>query len=343
MRTKSRRGKWVAPANWEELGLDFDVSPSGDRPSTRSLLRRYGPVVAKIFVSIAVLLFLGNKLDIPSALALAGNLAYGPLAIAVLILGFQMLTHVWVWRAVGSAVGISLPPATTARTLLLSLFFNQGLPAALGGMGARVYFTWRENVPMADAIGATVIERAVFLAGLLVLGLITLPAFPTANSDLAIAYVGLFLGSSVVGILLVGVVWFLNHRGRLADTGPMAKIAAVFSRAADGRRQIVAAFLLMMLYHFASIATFALIVGAAGIEVETLTLVVLIPHVLLASALPISLNGWGVREISMVAAFGIIGVPAEQAVVVSMMFGLGVLVTRLPMGLLWFRQAPSVK
>jgi hypothetical protein len=52
--------------------------------------------------------------------------------------------------------------------------------------------------------------------------------------------------------------------------------------------------------------------------------------------LPISFAGWGVRELGMVTAFGFVGVPAGQAGALSIAFGLVVLASALPGGLLWF-------
>ena len=51
--------------------------------------------------------------------------------------------------------------------------------------------------------------------------------------------------------------------------------------------------------------------------------------------LPISIAGWGVRETAMVAFFGLIGVPAEGAVVLSILFGLVGIVVSLPGGAIW--------
>ena len=62
---------------------------------------------------------------------------------------------------------------------------------------------------------------------------------------------------------------------------------------------------------------------------------VLIPPVLLITTLPISIAGWGVRELSMVAAFALIGVSDEGAVALSVLFGLVIAVMSLPGGLIW--------
>jgi hypothetical protein len=56
---------------------------------------------------------------------------------------------------------------------------------------------------------------------------------------------------------------------------------------------------------------------------------------MLATTLPISIAGWGVREGAMVAAFGLIGVSQEGAVVLSLLAGILAVVACLPGGLIW--------
>ena len=80
--------------------------------------------------------------------------------------------------------------------------------------------------------------------------------------------------------------------------------------------------------------TFAL-ARALGVAVDFLDCLVLVPPVILVSTLPISLAGWGVREGAMVAAFGLIGIAAYQALGVSVAFGLVAIVVGVPGGVVW--------
>jgi uncharacterized membrane protein YbhN (UPF0104 family) len=67
---------------------------------------------------------------------------------------------------------------------------------------------------------------------------------------------------------------------------------------------------------------------------------------MMVTLIPISIAGWGVRESAMVVAFGLIQVPRSDAIAVSLLFGMTLLVTGLPGGVLWWRtsdhSAPSV-
>jgi hypothetical protein len=62
---------------------------------------------------------------------------------------------------------------------------------------------------------------------------------------------------------------------------------------------------------------------------------VVAPIAMLMTALPISVGGWGVREGAFVAGFNLVGVPAADALTLSVVFGLVTMAVRLPGGLIW--------
>ena len=73
-----------------------------------------------------------------------------------------------------------------------------------------------------------------------------------------------------------------------------------------------------------------------GIHVSLGHFLVLIPPVMLVSMVPVSIAGWGVREGAMVGALGFVSVGADEALALSVLFGLVVMVVGLPGGLIWF-------
>ena len=62
---------------------------------------------------------------------------------------------------------------------------------------------------------------------------------------------------------------------------------------------------------------------AFGVDSPTHQLLAGAAIVSFAASLPISANGWGVREIAAIQVFGVFGVPAETALLVSVFVGLG--------------------
>jgi uncharacterized membrane protein YbhN (UPF0104 family) len=83
--------------------------------------------------------------------------------------------------------------------------------------------------------------------------------------------------------------------------------------------------------------TLSIYILALGLKLDVsfLDCLALFPPVMLATTLPISIAGWGVREGAMVAAFGLIGVSQEGAVILSLLAGILAVVACLPGGLIW--------
>jgi hypothetical protein len=61
----------------------------------------------------------------------------------------------------------------------------------------------------------------------------------------------------------------------------------------------------------------------------------IVPPALLFSMIPISAGGWGLREGVLILALANLGIPAEEAIVPSLIFGLGILLVTLPGALVW--------
>jgi len=81
----------------------------------------------------------------------------------------------------------------------------------------------------------------------------------------------------------------------------------------------------------------AIFFAAHAVQVPLTFLVVLAigPVLLLAHVFPISIGGWGVREAAAVALLGMTGVDATSALLVSIMFGVLLVLATLPGTLFW--------
>jgi len=121
----------------------------------------------------------------------------------------------------------------------------------------------------------------------------------------------------------------------------LSRVAFALLRSRSGLLLLVA---LSVGIHLLNVLAIYLISRGLGMEVGIMTMVLLFPPVLLLSLLPISVAGWGVRESAMVVALNLVGVPAYQSIALSICFGLCVLASSLPGGVLWFvtrRKVPS--
>jgi uncharacterized membrane protein YbhN (UPF0104 family) len=235
------------------------------------------------------------------------------------------------------------------RIYLIGTFFNQTLPSTLGGDAFRVWLAGRLGTPLGKAVTGVLIDR---LSGLLVILLaiaLSLPASLSLVPD-PIARWSLVMVAGA-GLAGYGVVLFVPRRFS-AFLGRWRATRAILDLSGDARRlflvprfagRILAFSLLVLLISAAVIYTLG---RAIGVDLGVVNCLLLTPPVIVVAFVPISVAGWGVREGAMVAAFGYVGVPAADALVVSILFGLLLVAVGLPGGLLWLmsgRRAGSAR
>ena len=101
-----------------------------------------------------------------------------------------------------------------------------------------------------------------------------------------------------------------------------------------GRNSLV--ILVIALVGHANLAVLVWLLGLGlGAPVTLIDCLVLVPPVVLVATMPISIAGWGAREVAMITVFGLIGVPAAQATALSVLFGISTVLIALPGGAFW--------
>ena len=181
---------------------------------------------------------------------------------------------------------------------------------------------------------SVLIDRMVVVVALIVLAVATLPAVaqPLAVTAWFAAAAILVLGA--VGILLLGPIE--RMLGRWRDQ----RLIYLALRTAEELRYLTQrGGLRGLVWALSSAACGALaaycIARSLDIDVELIAMIAVMSIVTFVAALPISFAGWGVREISVVALLGLLGVDRAAALLLSVEFGIIATLMSLPGGLIW--------
>ena len=90
-----------------------------------------------------------------------------------------------------------------------------------------------------------------------------------------------------------------------------------------------------LLQHFLRVGSLACLAAGLGLGIPFMILFAVTPAALLMAMLPISLGGWGIRELTFVYFLGAAGVGAEAGLSLSIAFGLLRAVVGAMGGLTW--------
>jgi len=305
----------------------------------------------RIVVSATAILYLSSKYDLLNSLRnleaenpyffLAGTMA---LVVQILIVSVR-------WRLVLSSLGISAPTVKVVKVSYIASFFNTCLPAGIAGDVVRVWLVRDEHTRLQAAFTSVLVDRIVALLALLFLATVVEPfvwAELSADEALALAIPSLaalgFLGTvMLVNIDRIGAVVRMLRalKAETLATG-LSKFSADARTVFRSIPTLAAIFTLGVAGHLTiCVAVLALAVGL-GLEVTMAQCLLIVPIVLLLMSLPISIGGWGPRELAMVYLFGLFGVPGTQALTLSIEFGLCTVIASLPGAGLWvaWRRSP---
>lgn len=284
-------------------------------------------MAAKIAVSVALLVYVFQRVDWRDIQPRLGHAdpVWVSAAAAVLLLS-HLLASV-VWGRLLRAVGIELPFWKVAAYYHVGLFFNNLLPANVGGDLARTLDAARAGSSRATALSTVLLDRligTVALGGVAVVT--TIPAID--HFHLAAAYTGV-LAFFVIAVVLLRAVLEprvlaglerLFARLGLSRLSPALEDLSARLHAFRGQRTLLMGLLaLALLVQVMRIGVHVLFARALGLQVETAYFFLFVPLLAVIVSLPISLNGIGVRESAGVGLFGLVGV--GQADAIALQFG----------------------
>jgi hypothetical protein len=206
----------------------------------------------------------------------------------------------------------------------------------VGGDAVRAWLIRRAGLATRRAVTSVVVDR---ILGLAIVFLMTAFGLPWLIE--LIAHPGMRTALVVIAIGGIAGLAVLSQLDRLARHLPTwGVVRAIEALAVDFRSVIssgriveIAAYSIAVQVMFA-LSAFAIATGL-GLSVSAWQCLVLIPPVVLAMAIPISVAGWGVREGAMVVTFGFIGVDSHDALALSVLIGAATLLASLPGALVW--------
>jgi uncharacterized protein (TIRG00374 family) len=308
---------------------------------TRPRFLKHALFAAKAAVTLGLIWLVLRNVDMEDTLQRVGSVP-GSVVLGVLLLMLLLsLLSILRWQIVMRQFGRILGFGLTARLFFEGLFFNQALPSTVGGDGVRIYRSFRAGLPLSAAINSVVLDRVLGLTSLMLLAALAQPLFYGRVESIAarLSFTAVFAAAvaGIAALLLLAYLPAWCRRWKLARG--LVALSHAARRAFATPTVLVPVTLLSIIGHLISVIVFYLLANSLDLGVTFLDCLVMVPSVLLLATVPVSVAGWGVREGAMVATFGLLGVPAGGAAAASVLFGLGMAITALPGGLLWFMNA----
>ncbi len=307
-----------------------------DQPGSR--LRRRVVALLRFVVSIVLIAILVNRVGLEVLANRLISLDGRFLAVAA---GFQLFgviisTLKWQWF-----LEAEHGPTRFTRLLrfyLVGSFFNNFLPSSVGGDVVRMWQASAVYGRRSAIVRSILLERLSGVAAILILCLATAPFLTAALPALDISGFAGIIG--LIGAAMIAVLVTVRFAPRLVER--VVSLIAIPHELRSLRLWFAA-----MTISFIFQINAAVIVWFVGRSLALPTglwpVVLCMPLISLLSMMPITVNGFGLREGAFVALFGLFGVPAEASLAWSITVYLTVAAVSLVGGVMYALQTEPLQ
>ncbi len=295
-------------------------------------------ILAKALVSCALLVVLAWRVDLREVRAQLTSVALWPLSLSILVFAASILAQGGRWRLLLAARKVELRFVAILRLILGGGFLNLFLPGNLGGDVYRIYGARKAAASLLQSTGIVLLER---YCGFLAAFLVAIPAlafsdFGARQREWTIVFLLLFLLFLLL-IPLAGsrgaakAVETIFRRMRLEKLAELIPRASTAMRSSTSRLLLQVILLSLSMKLCAAVILYLLAVSL-GLEIRWADLLVFLPIHSVVSALPIAINGLGVREANLTTFFTQMGMAPEQAASLAFLHLIWLYATALPGG-----------
>ncbi len=278
-------------------------------------------------LSFGLLGFLFYRTDTEALVKVLSSANWLMILPATLILFSTTLMQNLRWSIILRSFDLSVKYLHLYRIVLIGCFFNLFLPSSVGGDFFRAYYLSKHEktgVPVAAA--TTLLDRISGMFALMLLGLVCSFFSPQSlgGIPLQLIFSGIFL------VFTGGIIVFFHpvpHRilekllVRFKAGGLAEKTPPIYEGTSRFRKNIpdmLKTTSLSLVIQVISISSVWVAARAMNIDAPFLLFLVFVPLINIAIAVPLTINGVGLREGMYFLLFSQIGVPMEASITLSL-------------------------
>lgn len=257
--------------------------------------------------------------------------------IIIIIISFiQYILSAYRWMYISRHTDLDISFLSSLKFYYISTFMNNILPGGIVGDIFRVYYhadNKNEIFKISKSLQSVIFERLSGQIMLFVFFIFSLSLYFILNQKY-VAFLYLFLP-----LLIIFSIFKYLFKIKLNKYISNRKYGENFFKVFTGEvfwRHIILSFFVVISYIFIYIVSAV----SLGISIDYFAFLVFSPIVLFSMTLPVSIGGWGVREVTALLISFLLGLSASLSITVAIMYGVLNLICSLP-GLYFFLKLKS--
>ncbi|MFN0178717.1 MAG: YbhN family protein [Gemmatimonadales bacterium] len=274
----------------------------------------------RIALGLALLGFLLGKADFGQlTIRWSGTVLLAAIAATILLATAQALSALRWLVLLGPT---SVRWAYLYRLYLIAAFWSLFLPTAVGGDAVRAAAASQSMGDSGKAVGTVLADRVLGVVALAVylavgLALVGGPAGLGMGKWIVTGRSLVAIGGTALGVIALG--WLLRDRlRRVIEFG--RRVVATFADLARDPRRLILGLGLGFAVQTAYLFAWLVLARGLGLQVPTASFLVTVPLVSASTMAPITLSGVGVREGAWIVLLKPYGVPAANALAMSLVY-----------------------
>jgi uncharacterized protein (TIRG00374 family) len=321
------------------------VTTQPERPSG-SRLRSLLITAVKGTVSLVLLWILFARVDMARLWSVARTASVPWLLSALVLYLVMILASAWRWGLLLQAQHLAFRFRTLTSSFLVATFFNNFLPSNIGGDVIRIADTAPAAGSKTLATTVVLLDRGIGLLGLVLMAAIGATVGPrfgdagTLGAGMLWLAFGVAITIAAVGILFPEVFTRLLHPLRLLHAewvdARLARLTATLARFRQAPTALAGCFAGAVIVQTVLVCFYLAIAHSMRIPVNFGELAVIVPITFIVQMVPLSMNGFGVREATFGFYFTRLGLPLESALLVSFMGAALIILFSLSGGVVYF-------
>ena len=308
-------------------------------------------VGAKLAVTGIILWIVFADLELSEVIEQLRRVQPSTIVVCLVIFISHFLAVAIRWQALVSLFGHEIGIWRATRLVAIGSFFNQVFFGTIAGDAIRILNLRSRDTNLTVAAGSVLLDRYLALFTVWLALIAMLPVFYSAFVGFPRTQLGLLslcaLGTASLLLPIASLLRFVETLDLLRPLHGIYRFILSLSSvlllsckdlAAFTRTYLPSAFIVLS----SSLAVF-LIAGDVGAPVNFSASVLVTTASLLVSAIPITVAGWGLRELSFVSLLQALSIDRADSLVISVLFGLLVLGASLLGGLAWLVSSDEIK
>ena len=302
----------------------------------------------KAAVSLGLLYLLFSRVDVSRLWTVARQASPAWLATALLLYFAVILASTWRWSVLLRAQHVELPYSFLTQSFLVATFFNNFLPSNIGGDVVRITDTARVIGSRTLATTVVLIDRGIGLLGLALMA----ATGASLMHQMVVGRVGpgiLWAGFGLGALIATPTLLFPETATRLLQPlrvfhqewvdARLEKLTYALNKFRETPTALAECFAGAVTVQAILVAFYLAIARSMHIPIGFAELAVIVPVSFIVQMIPLSVNGFGVREATFGFYFTRLGLPLESALLVSFMGAALIMLFSLSGGVAYLRRS----